>query len=483
MAEISPSAVNASIPLAAKGPQIDPLEMVGKITQVQGGQLSNKLLGRQITSADLGIEGQGIANERAGVGLTSDQTALSGAQNKVMSEFLAGIAENPNMQTKDAIGAAIKQWFIDTGLIKPDNPSLNMVFSRLADGDSPEARAQNKALAVSLFLATHPDTAGRDYAQGPMQTIDTGPSKVSIRAGGISPPETVMAVKNALSPQDKVALTAPVVDPQTGISYPRSVSQVFDPYGNVMAGADAAGAPGGTGGGAPRDGRYHPPGGAPGTLGPSSLAPGGADIKAKSAATFNDDMTLSPDLKRVLTTFDQGFAAIQKAKTGPGSEALQNLRGIADTYGIPLPVITSKDETVAYQEADKWLSSALSQEASRLGLGTDQARELQKHAQPGVHTVHDAAVAMIPVLKGLKAMEYAAPLIAKAQGVAPQDYVEWRAGWAQSVDPLAFGADLMPAADRKRIYSAMTLPQKEAYKAGILAAETAGLFTRDVLRK
>jgi hypothetical protein len=170
---------------------------------------------------------------------------------------------------------------------------------------------------------------------------------------------------------------------------------------------------------------------------------------------------------------------MKKATTGPAAERLQNLRGIADTYGIPLPKdIANKSETVAYAEANKWLSSALTSEAQRLGLGTDAARALQGEAQPGVHTVHDAAIAMIPILKGLKAMDLVAPIIAKQQGWTPQQYIEKRAQWANSVDPLAFGADLMPLAQRKAIIADLKTPQQRAkYAQGLRDAEAAGLFT------
>lgn len=234
-----------------------------------------------------------------------------------------------------------------------------------------------------------------------------------------------------------------------------------------------------SGGGTAPDGRY--PGSARHfTAEPS---PGTPEMMTASANTYLSDAAAIPELTRTLTAFDQAYDTLKKAKTGPGAEPLQNLRGIADTFGIPLPGLANKSETVAYQETDKWLSSALAQESHRLGLGTDEARRLQQSAQPGVHTVHDAAVAMIPILKGLKAMEVAAPMVAKAQGVTPQQYVEWRAQWANSVDPLAFGAALMPVTQRKALISGMSAAEKAKYAKGLQAAVDAGLFTADDLRK
>ena len=124
------------------------------------------------------------------------------------------------------------------------------------------------------------------------------------------------------------------------------------------------------------------------------------------------------------------------------------------------------------------MTSALTSEASRLGLSTDAARALQGEAQPGVHTVKDAAMAMIPVLKGLKAMDLVAPVIAQQQGWTPQQYVEKRAQWANSVDPMAFGADLMPKAQRQAVIANLKTPEQRAkYAQGLRDAEAAGLFT------
>jgi hypothetical protein len=62
--------------------------------------------------------------------------------------------------------------------------------------------------------------------------------------------------------------------------------------------------------------------------------------------------------------------------------------------------------------------------------------------------------------------------------------VEKRAAWANSVDPLAFGFDLMPKAQRQAVIAGLKTPEQRAKLAkGLKDAEAAGLFTIQDLAK
>jgi len=519
MPGISASDVNAQIPLSAQPPQFDPLATVGKLNQVQQGLIQNRILSQQagekvaagqaisaaidpatglpdaakvgqffidhpelqqyapaavqaaqtLHTAQLGNQGQGLANQKADLELSAQRwDVASGTLDSLLSDktpitpdrFIGaardiiqrGHFNDPNSQAQ--IVQAVQNMPPMTGDAAADERAMRQYVQNLS------VQARNTQEHINMLL-------------GQTGNVDTGGRIVTARTGGIGPNggvDVVGGFDKSLSPESAAELVQ-VIGPDK--------KPYFVPKGSLVG----DGAPSGGGGGG--NGRYPAanPGAPAGAVAQAGFAPGDATTMEDSAKTFLADNGAVPDLRRTLTAFDQAYDTIRKAKTGPGSEAMQNLRGVADTYGLKLPVLTNKTETEAYAEANKWLTTALTTEAARLGLGTDAARKMASDAQPGVHTVHGAAVAMIPVLKGLKAMEVAAPLLAQAQGVTPQNYVEWRAKWANSVDPRAFGADLMPAADRKAIIAKMSDEQKRRYAAGLRSAISAGLFTADDLGK
>lgn len=305
------------------------------------------------------------------------------------------------------------------------------------------------------------------------------PTPVMVRNpdGSFSPSTVPLATYGEMAKQGPVAsgpaLTAQGLTPSEANELvtvtDSSGQQHLVPKSSLVGGGTSAGA-------GPGNGRY-PSGGA--NVG---LPPGQADTMAASAKVYQDDLAAVPALRQTMTTFDQARTALANAPTGVGSDKLQALRGLAETYGIPLPQGV-KDDAVAYAETNKWLSSALTQEAGRLGLNTDQARALQAEAQPSAHTVHDAAVQMLPILQGLKAMQLAAPVLAQAQGVTPQQYAAWRASWANSVDPLAFSASQYTQAQRAAMAKRMTAQEKGRYINGLKAAVDAGVFSREDLAR
>jgi hypothetical protein len=515
--------INNAIALQAAPQAYNPLETVGKVSQVQQLLLNNKLLqqkygsaisgGRAIAGAidpETGLpdpakvgqyfvdhpdeaqygaeaieKAQGLRTGQLGnlktqTELSADQLKLSQQRWGVAAGVMDGLLSKQGPVTPDDVVAAVKTQMIPLGHFN-DKDSISQVVNFVQGLPQPTGNpvADDKATRAYLQQWSIQANNALEHVNtllGSPQTVDTGSKIVSQQVSPLTGEQRINGgLVKGLTPEAGAELVD-LVNPATG-------EHVKVPKASLIGGA-APPAPGGAGGG---DGRYPGAragaGGVPGAVGVSALAPGAPEAMAESYKTFQADQQAVPDLRKVLTTFDQAYAAIKQAKTGPGSEWLQNLRGIADTYGAPLPPgVSNKDQTVAYAEANKWLTSALTSEAHRLGLGTDQARALQQEAQPGVKTVRDAAIAMIPILKGLKAMDVAAPLLAQKEGVSPQQYVQWRANWANSVDPLAFGAPLMPASQRKALIDKMSPDEKARYIKGIKSAVNAGLFTYDDLK-
>lgn len=509
MAGISASDVNASIPLGVKPIQVDPLALVGDYNKVQQGLLQNRLLGQEVAGKIArGKAAQGAIDPATGQfdpdtymknlaaspdGAQSAPEAATQAQQNRIAQIQQHIAEQNLTQQQletskleNANAARIGQSLIGNGITSKAGiiQTLDTVAPTMFK--SPEAQQQVEQFKAMLtddpaqnaqilrnFIAGHTDVV---TALGEFKPTDTGgrilqtrtnPATGQIDVGG--------AIDKTISPESAAELVDVVGADGGHYKVPKSVL-----LGGGAPGA-TAGAPQDQGGGT--NGRYPGPAGAPrGAVATSALPPGTPENMAASAKSFQDDTAAVPQIRKTLTTFDQAMDAIKKAPIGVGSDKFQAFRGLAETYGIKLPQ-NVKDEAEAYQEFSKWSNSALAQESSRLGLGTDAARQIQAEAQPGTHTIKDAAVKMLPILKGLKAMDLAAPVIAQAQGVTPQQYNTWRATWANSVDPLAFGAGSMSVDQRRSLIDKMSADEKKRYAAGLQAAIQAGVFSKADLAK
>lgn len=478
MAEISPSAINAQIPLAAQTPKFDPLATVGQFNDVQKGLLSNRLLQGQFPI-------QAEEQKQAKIKTATDTQALTRSELDTFikkaaptASLLLGMVANKDQVplTAENIKSGVVQNLFGTGALDARDPHdvqlTTAVLGQLQPGNTPDALAHNQMVLTRFYQTLNSTAEGYDLTLGAPSQVDTGSQIVQQQVSPVTGDIRVNAVTpKTVSPETAAALVK-VWNPETQ-QYEYKPRAEVAPIGGVVGGG--AGAPN-------RSGRY--PGGGAGAGGAiAEPSPGVAMGMEQSTQAYQQAQAAVPQLKRTLSTFDQALDALKKAPTGQGSEVFQNLRAVADTLGLPLPQ-TEKGKTIAYAEANKWLTSALTQEASRLGLGTDQARQLAADAQPGVHTVHDAALAMVPVLKGLKGMELAQAVIAQRDGVKPGDFNAWSARWANSVDPMAFA----PPRLTKDEWTAKKNSMEKAgtwdrYKAGLDAALASGVVTPAQIRK
>ncbi len=175
-------------------------------------------------------------------------------------------------------------------------------------------------------------------------------------------------------------------------------------------------------------------------------------------------------------------AALKKAQTGKGGQALQDWRAVLGTLGIPLSD-ADKAKAVNFDEAKKYLTDYANRRGAALGMGTDAGREMIHAANPSVDINKPAALDILKVIKGLERMQNAQQAIAAQQGIQPGDYSTWRAGWNRSVDPAGFMADQIPAAQRAKSFDAMKPAQQTKYVNAVKAAIAAGYFTAEDLRK
>lgn len=424
--------------------------------------------------------GAQVANHAAETGLDAARAKSLIEQNApiemALRPLVAGAASGKAPLTKDAALAAIHRDILPLVKTPETMKEVATVIGQI--GDDPVA---NLKLLTDAGLRLNGTQEGLNMYLGSLTKTDTGPAIVTTQTpelGGAT--QTRAAMSKALSPSEGAEMIQ-LTDPNTGATYAVPKSTLLDPYGKPLQGGAGAVPASGAAPGL-KNGRYPVPaasGGPAGAIGQTSLAPGSASTMEASSKVYQDDVAAVPSLQKIMTTFDQAREALTGAQTGKGSEVLQNLRGLADTYGIPI----NTKATDSYQEASKWMNSALTQESSRLGLNTDASRAIMAEAQPGTQTVKGAAMKMLPILQGLKAMDLAAPVIAQKEGIMPQQYSAWRSQWANSIDPLAFSANHTTKAEKAENWAKMKPAQRDKYVAGVQAAIDAGIYSKADLAK
>lgn len=524
--------LDSSIILGNKAPQSDVGATIGNITALQGQLLNNRMLGLKMASqtaqgravqanidpttgvldtgkaiAQIGSDpdatygaadsvdqfqktyAQQVANHAADTGLDAARAASLLEQNKPIANALvplvADAASGKAPLTRQYALQAIQRDFVPLAKTPETFQEITSVASQLTDDP-----AHNLQVMKDAGIKLNGTEQGLNMYLGQINATNTGPATVFTQQSPLGGPmETRGAIAEGLTPGQKTDLVQ-TTNPQTGIQTVTPKGSLFDAYGNPIQGTPGGSPTQGGQPGVPRNGRYPgASGGAGGAIGQVGLAPGQADNMVASAKAYQDDQAAVPELKKTLTRFDQARAALDGAQTGKGSEILQNLRSVADTYGFPLPQ-ADKNGLINYAEFDKWSNDILSAESHGLGLNTDASREIQNHARPTSQTVHAAGVQMLTVVQGLRAMDVAAPAVAQKMGIAPQQYTAWKSQWANSLDPMAFSAPYMKAADRQAYVKSLGDPntktpnaKQQRYVAGLQAGIDAGLFTAADLAK
>lgn len=495
--------IDGSIPASVKVPENNIGATFANLTALQGQILNNRMLGMKIAGQtatgravqantdadgnvnDLGVNRAVAADPSAAYVAADSAKAMQelhnahvlGATQELQRQFAAGSLttqglEQSGIENKNG-GDVAASLLLNRDKVPLTKPNVaNAVAEAIAAGriktpqgiahamslvsDMSDDPKQNEGLLNQAYLGANATAEAVNTVRGQIQNIDEGGQIQQYRVDPVTGERTAIG-------QPIAKTLAPQILPTIGADN--------RPHATVVGGGTPAA-------GGERNGRY-PSGGQSGDLGATGFAPGEAPTMEASAKAYQDDVASVPSLRKIMTTFDQAQTALAGAQTGKGSDILQNLRGLADTYGIPI----NTKATDAYQEASKWMNSALTQESSRLGLNTDASRAIMAEAQPGVQTVHGAAVKMLPVLQGLKAMDLAAPVIAQKQGVSPQQYSTWRSQWANSIDPLAFSANHTTKTERAANWKRMTAEQRARYTAGVGAAIDAGIYSADDLAK
>ena len=497
--------VDASL-YARAFPRNDPLEMAGKVTNLQQGILNNRLLGQQVQSKiSAGRALGGAINPQTGL---PDQAlvgkyftdnpqeaqyaadALAAAQTLHTGQLANQGTEAENQKKlvqlyKDRMGVAAMTYdsllasegpmtpdkirsaavgVIQSGLFN-DQESLDQVLS-VVRGLPPvtgNPQVDDKALRAYLIEQSIKANNGLEHAnavlgplsnQGLSATDATAPTPVMVRNpdGTFTQSNVTRKQFRDMAAQGPVATEVPRTaggltaekaselvdwkDPNTGKVYQVPRGALSDQAG--LGGGGASGVrngryPGGGGGGAV----LNDPDAPKGAVSMSQRAPGvdaAQQVSAtKSAEIYQRDVDRAGGFATRMQTLDKTEAALAKALTGPGADKWQNFWAPLQTFGFKVPANVND-----YATAEKYFQEYTNQRGINLGMNTDQSRALVGAATPSVRTPKGAADAFVKINKGIERLEAAQVAAARAAGISPAQYSEWRAEWNRDIDPAGF---------------------------------------------
>lgn len=193
-----------------------------------------------------------------------------------------------------------------------------------------------------------------------------------------------------------------------------------------------------------------------------------AQYQTDKQAVANSQASLVP-MRKVLDIVGQ-----PGVKTGPGTQAMNTAQSFINANLGWLPAAARPDagKIASLEEARKYMVQIGGAQAAQYGPGTNEklAVAASGNANPDISNMAVADVMRMNI--ALKRAE-----IAKIAGYrgAPEDYSDYAAGYARSVDPRAFMWDMQTPAERQKTLSTIHTPaEKRAFLRGREAAQAAG---------
>lgn len=468
--------LDPTIPAQAQTMQINPLQLLGQVTQVKQAQLQRQALQQQLganqaasqaiqanTDPNGNVNVQGVLSALAknpasaynlpevATKLYNMQGAQYGAQNAKLEGVqrqigywdsqLGGLLQKGNGVTKGDVVNSLSGG-LSSGMISPDQAVQYVKELPDNDKDLP-GWVQNHW--VSLQDAKQ--QAALLMPQG--QTVNTGGQTAFLNRDPLTGQmNQAGSINNTLTPGEQAA-NVDVVDPNTGAHYAITKAQ-------QLAGQ---GAPGAASGG--YTGRYNAGGqaGMPGAvqtaLGPGQQAAMTAQAGTSNAAaqTLHDAAADAPMRLNLLGTARD---ALSNITTGPGTDwrntlasALNSTPGVGDA--LKAMGVTDPTKIASYDEYKKILTNYASSVSGSLGTGTDARLNaaVTGNANPGISNIanEDILTKTIAAEKMRQAQDYAF----QNSGLTTDQFNKWQSQWNKAVNPDAFA------------FTSMTGPQQQAF--------------------
>lgn len=236
----------------------------------------------------------------------------------------------------------------------------------------------------------------------------------------------------------------------------------FDAAGNPTFTNALAASQGGASPGGVVDGRY--PGAAQGGavrpgLTPAAQAASSETGKAAAQQLANDNTGANGFASRMFT-LNKALTGLQGANTGPGSDALNNVKSFIAARGIPGVDV---NKIASYDEANKYLMQYAIGQAGALGEGTDGKLAATLSGNANTHISNLAAQDVVRANMGLERMKQAQVQQFNNQGLPPEQYQKWSTQWNKQVNPQVFVWDSLPTDKKQAAMANMSPTQRQGF--------------------
>lgn len=420
----------------------------------------------------------GTAEQAAGLKNMQAQNALFGydalqaRQNLVQNQvqYLAGglgiLAKKPDLSQADMVNFA--QNALKEGIISPDVFQTEMATVQAAGNDPV------KLQALAGNYAQRALDAGQKFQStyGVPTSQDTGPATVygntNQQTGAFTP--SGGAVLHGLSPaQGTAQVTVTMPD---GSHRTMTQAQFVQATGaNPLTGASQAPANSSSGGSSPAsDGSAQPA-----QAGIPAPSPQQQEMFKASTAQYQKAKEDAASYQANLVPLEKSLELVGDTPlVGRGSQIPTQIAQVFNTFGIPLETDQAKNAA----ELDKYLS----QLALSGGLAGNSVQHLEAtfSANPNMETPRASAQDVLKTGIALLRMRIAAPKLAQLQGMDThsQDYTSFAQNFGTTMDPRAFGVDMMdPAAKASLLKELQANPDEKAkFAASLRAAQQAGVL-------
>lgn len=218
--------------------------------------------------------------------------------------------------------------------------------------------------------------------------------------------------------------------------------------------------------------------------GPIAAGPalGEPEAAAGSANQLVADRQTATTATTRLLSLQKALQSVQTAQTGPGSDAINQVKSLALTVSpdIAKAIGIDPNKIQSFDEANKYLTQYAQTLAGGMGHGTDAQLASAITGNASTHISNLAAQDVIKVTMGIERMRQAQIAAFEAQGEpgGAAGYQNWAQHWTQTVDPRGFMLDQLTPTERHKMLSTITTPeQKRALLAAKAAAEASGQYS------
>jgi hypothetical protein len=216
----------------------------------------------------------------------------------------------------------------------------------------------------------------------------------------------------------------------------------------------------------PAPGRYPQPQAAQGGFIPSGQAPGVAEAATAAGQGAGQelltDQRANADSGKRINILQSASAALQNAKSGQGSQGLQTIKGTLVTLGLASQ--SQADAVKDYDEANKYLTQYAQQRAASFGHATDAQLSAALTGNGSTHISNLAAQDVVKVNMALERMDQARMQQWSQTGLAPDQYSKWKSQFGAVMDPRVFVADQMDIKKVGAMIQKMNPKERETFK-------------------